>query len=71
MGDAKPITLLVGSYSQLPSHHVHRFRCVSKVDCVLFLAADGPFDIHYVDPHGKEIPATAANRLAEADHTAW
>jgi len=24
---------------------------------VLFVASDGPFDIHYVDDSGKEIPA--------------
>src|ERR1700761_3351738 len=33
----RPYMLKVGSYSQLPTHHVHRFKCTSKVDCLLFL----------------------------------
>lgn len=61
----RPVMLRVGAYSQLPSRHVHRFRCTSKVDCLLFLVADAQFDIHYTDERGVEIPADVALRAAK------
>lgn len=67
----RPVLLKVGSYSQLPSKHVHRFRCTSKVDCVLFLVADGVFDIHFVDEGGKEIATEEALKAAAAAGTDW
>jgi quercetin dioxygenase-like cupin family protein len=68
----RPYTLKVGSYSQLPTHHVHRFKCTSKVDCLLFLVADGPFDIHFVDEQGKEISTEAAlEAAAKASQLKW
>jgi quercetin dioxygenase-like cupin family protein len=64
--------LKVGSYSQLPTHHVHRFKCTSKVDCLFFLVADGPFDIHFVDEQGKEISTEAAlDAAAKASNAKW
>ncbi|MFS0736605.1 cupin domain-containing protein [Sphingomonas sp. 1P06PA] len=67
MQGQRPVMLQVGSYSQLPSRHVHRFRCTSKVDCLIFLVADGPFDIHFVDDTGKEISTEAALAAALRD----
>ena len=60
MRGERPVMLKVGSYTQLPSPHVHRFRCTSKVDCLIFLVADAAFDIHFVDDAGKEISTEAA-----------
>ncbi len=53
-----PIPLHPGDYIFLPVKGIHQFTAVSSVE--LFLLADGPFDIHYVDPSGKEIPADKA-----------
>ncbi len=72
MRGQRPVYLKVGSYSQLPSKHVHRFRCTTKVDCILFMVADGPFDIHYVDDSGKEISADKALAAsAKARNRKW
>lgn len=67
MRGERPVLLKVGSYSQLPSLHVHRFRCTSKVDCLFFLVADAAFDIHFVDEAGKEISTEAALAAASRD----
>jgi quercetin dioxygenase-like cupin family protein len=68
----RPYVLKVGSYSQLPTHHVHRFKCASKVDCLFFLVADGPFDIHFVDEQGKEISTEAAlDFAAKTTNAKW
>ena len=67
----RPVMLKVGSYSQLPGKHVHRFRCTSKVDCVLFLVADAAFDIHFVDDSGKEISTEEALKAAATAGTDW
>jgi hypothetical protein len=37
----------------LPSRHHHQFPCATA--CIFYLISDGPLDIHYVDPDGKEI----------------
>lgn len=65
MGE-KPKYLETGSYSQLPSKHVHRFRCESEGDCILVLVADAAFDIQFVDEAGKPISTEAAIKAAEA-----
>ncbi|MGE5468468.1 MAG: cupin domain-containing protein [Ignavibacteria bacterium] len=53
-GKAQP--LRAGGFALMPAKHVHRIECVSKV-CVLFVYADAaPFDIHYADAQGNEIP---------------
>ncbi len=64
MRGERPVVLQVGSYSQLPSRHDHRFRCTSKSDCLIFLAADAAFDIHFVDDAGKEIATEQALEAA-------
>lgn len=53
MKDMKPLTLRAGGYAVLPAHHIHQFRC--ERDCSFFVYSDDKFDIHYVDPQGKEI----------------
>ena len=53
MKDGKSLQFVPGAYASLPSHHVHRAEC--RRSCLLFDAADGPFDIHYVGTNGEEI----------------
>lgn len=68
----RPVMLKVGSYSQLPTGHIHRFRCTSKADCLIFLVADAAFDIHFADDAGKEITTDAALAAAKrASKAAW
>jgi len=50
-----PETLRAGDYVQVPAKHQHEFACTTA--CSFFVNADGPFDIHYVDDAGNEIPA--------------
>ncbi len=72
MRGERPVILKLGSYSQLPSKHVHRFRCESKEACVMALVTGGIFDIHFVGGDGKEISTTAAIALAEkSGKTRW
>ena len=72
MRGERPVMLKVGSYSQLPSGHVHRFRCTSKADCLIFLVADAAFDIHFADDAGKEISTDAALAAAKrASKVPW
>lgn len=51
--DGKPAMAQPGAYAMMPSKHVHQFRCMTP--CALYLYADGPFDMHYVDAQGKEM----------------
>ena len=54
-----------GDFVFLPSHHVHRATCIGSAPCLVFLSADAPFDIHWVDEAGKEIPLEAAVAAAK------
>lgn len=56
--DGKPFVLKSGGFATMPAKHVHQFRCLK--DCVMYVQADAPFDIHYVDDKGMEIPPEAA-----------
>ena len=58
MKDGKTEVLKAGGYALMPAKHVHRFTCASV--CSAFVYSDGAFDIHYVDPSGKEITPDAA-----------
>jgi len=60
---AKPIVLKAGGFAKLAGRHVHRFRCTS--DCVMYVQAEGPFDIHYVDERGMEIAPEAALKTTQ------
>lgn len=64
MRGGKSVKLKAGSYSQLPKLHRHRFRCASKEDCYIFVVADAPFDINYVDDNDQ--PLTTEEALARA-----
>ena len=64
MKDGKPLRLDPGAYTLMPSHHVHQFSCAKG--CTLYLYADAPFDIHYVNAGGSEIsPDDAMKPLKE------
>ena len=58
MKDGKPVTVHPGDYLYLPAKHVHTFAAVTAV--TMFDLPDGPFDIHYVDAAGNEIPPDQA-----------
>src|SRR5438093_7024726 len=50
------VSLRTGGFAYAPPKHVHQFTCVGG-PCSFFLHSDGPFDVHYVDQNGSEIPA--------------
>lgn len=59
MKDASPATLSAGDFLNLDSKHIHQFTC--QMSCTLFdMSSGAPFDIHYVDTSGNEIPADQA-----------
>lgn len=61
----KAQTLKPGGFGAMPSKHVHQFQCTSK-SCMVYVHADsGPFDIHYVDAQGKEIPPADALKIVK------
>lgn len=65
----KPVALRAGGFATMPSHHIHEFRCTQA--CTFFLFSDQKFDIHYVDPQGKEIsPEEALKPVRETAATA-
>jgi quercetin dioxygenase-like cupin family protein len=43
-----------GDFIFLPAKQVHQFTCTAT--CIFYDVLDGPFDIHYVDKDGNEIP---------------
>ena len=65
MKGEKPVLLTNGDYGYLPSKHIHQAKCTGSKPCAAIFFLDAPFDIHYVDKSGDEIPAAQA--LAEAD----
>ncbi len=65
MKDEKPSLLTNGDYNYLPSKHVHQDKCSGSKSCAAIVSLDGPFDIHYVDKSGAEIPADQAIAAAE------
>jgi quercetin dioxygenase-like cupin family protein len=58
MKDAPPTMMKPGDFLLLPSKGIHQFHAVTAVE--LFDLSDAPFDIHYVDAAGKEIPIADA-----------
>ena len=54
-----PVNLHAGGFAYAPVKHVHQFTCLGA-PCSFFLHSDAPFDIHYVDKDGNEIPADQA-----------
>jgi quercetin dioxygenase-like cupin family protein len=65
MKGEKPVLLTNGDYGYLPSKHLHQAKCTGSKPCAAIFFFDAPFDIHYVDKSGTEIPAAQA--LAEAE----
>lgn len=62
MKDMKALMMQAGDYVVLPSKGIHQFTALT--DVALFDLSDAPFDIHYVDSEGKEIPVEAALKSA-------
>jgi len=58
MKGGKTVDLKSGDYVKMPGKSVHQFAAVSAM--MMFIAIDGPFDIHYVDASGNEIPSDQA-----------
>ncbi|HWN75533.1 MAG TPA: cupin domain-containing protein [Candidatus Udaeobacter sp.] len=65
MRGEKPVLLTNGDYGYLPSKHIHQAKCTGSKPCAAIFFLDAPFDIHYLDKSGAEIPAAQA--LAEAE----
>ena len=61
--DGSALTLKAGGFARMPSKHVHSFHCTST--CVLYIYADAPFDLHYVDAQGKELTPDDALKAAK------
>lgn len=58
MKEGKTLNVAPGEFVMMAPKHIHRFT--AQADAILYSFPDGPFDIHYVDPDGKEItPAEA------------
>ncbi len=53
------VSLRTGGFAYAPPKHVHQFTCVGG-PCSFFLHSDAPFDIHYVNQNGNEIPTEQA-----------
>ena len=63
MKDSGPVILRAGDYLNLTFRHVHQFTCMAS--CMLFdVTGAAPFDVHYVDAIGNEIPAEQALKAA-------
>ena len=60
---AKPVVLQSGGFLLVPPHHVMQFACVSA--CTLFVYTGGPFEIHYVNEKGDEIPPDEALKVTK------
>jgi quercetin dioxygenase-like cupin family protein len=59
MKDGSPAMLRAGDFLNLTAKHAHKFSCLAS--CMLFDVSSGtPFDIHYVDDGGNEIPPEQA-----------
>ena len=58
MSGDQPHAISAGSYVYGPAKHPHQITCSS--DCMLYVTSDGPFDIHYIDSSGNEIPSPKA-----------
>jgi quercetin dioxygenase-like cupin family protein len=61
MVDGTRAELKAGGYAFIPPKHVHRFSCPGP--CVHFVQSEGPYDIHYVNAEGAEIPLAEAIKI--------
>ena len=62
----KDVVLQSGDYFFVPPHHAMRFACAGS--CTLFVYTGGPFEIHYVDENGKEIPPEQALKSSRKEN---
>src|SRR5262249_38360888 len=53
-----------GDFAYMPPKHVHRATCTGSAPCLVYLSAEGPFDVHWVDADDKEITLEAAMKTA-------
>jgi quercetin dioxygenase-like cupin family protein len=53
MKEGKTLNVVPGEFVAMAPKHIHRFTALT--DVILYNFPDGPFDIHYVDPDGKEV----------------
>lgn len=60
MKGEKPTVMQRGDFAFLPSRHIHGEKCGGSASCAFFAYLYTPFDVHYVDDAGKEIPQEAA-----------
>ena len=60
MKDEKPTVMQRGDFAFLASHHIHREKCGGSASCAFFAYLYSPFDVHYADETGKEIPQEEA-----------
>ena len=65
MQGEKTASMVQGDFFFMPAHHIHRERCVGKAPCLLYAELYAPFDVHYVDAAGKDIPEAEALRGAK------
>ena len=65
MKGEKPVLLANGDYGYLPPKHIHQAKCTGSKPCAAVFFLDAPFDIHYIDKSGAEIPAALAHAEAE------
>jgi quercetin dioxygenase-like cupin family protein len=70
MKGEKPFVAHHGDFLYMPPKHVHRATCLSSAPCIVFLASDAAFDIHWVDDAGQEIPLETALKNAKPARTA-
>jgi quercetin dioxygenase-like cupin family protein len=68
MKDQTAESLRPGDYAYVPSKHQHEFFCPAA--CSFFVVSDAPFDIHYVDDAGNEIPMAQALKAKAAPKAA-
>lgn len=64
MKDMPATSLHKGDFLLLPAKGVHQFTSESDVE--FFIVTDAPFDIHYVDKTGAEIPPEQALKKTAA-----
>jgi quercetin dioxygenase-like cupin family protein len=61
----KTASMLRGDFVFMPAHHIHGEKCAGTAPCIFYVELYGPFDVHYVDLAGKEVPTEQALRGAK------
>ena len=58
-----PTQVKAGDFILIPSRQISQAKCISTQPCIDFLYTDAAFDVHFVDPEGKEISADEALKV--------